>query len=105
MGEKETIPSMAEATVEVRNPSGLHARPAATFVKAAARFACDVRVTNLTRNPEKSASAKSILGVLGLGVIQGHRIRIGAEGGEADAAVAALVSLVESGLGEQVDTP
>lgn len=37
---------MAEATVEVRNPSGLHARPAATFVKAAAGFKSDVRVTN-----------------------------------------------------------
>ena len=93
---------MAEATVEVRNPSGLHARPAAIFVKAAAGFSADVRVANLTRNPEKAASAKSVLGVLGLGVQQGHTIRITAEGGDAEAAVAGLVEQVRSGLGEPV---
>jgi phosphotransferase system HPr (HPr) family protein len=96
---------MAEATVEVRNPSGLHARPAATFVKAAARFGCEIRVTNMTRNPEKSASAKSVLGVLGLGVIQGHTVRISADGEDADEAVSSLIEMVHSGLGEQVDTP
>ncbi len=94
---------MAEATVEVRNPSGLHARPAATFVKAAARFGCDIRVTNLTRNPEKTGSAKSVLGILGLGVVQGHTIRVSAEGEDADAAVSTLVEMVHSGLGEQVE--
>jgi phosphotransferase system HPr (HPr) family protein len=96
---------MAEATVEVRNPSGLHARPAATFVKAAARFTCDIRVTNMTRNPEKSGSAKSVLGVLGLGVVRGHTIRISAEGDDADAAVSTLIGMVDTGLGEQVERP
>jgi phosphotransferase system HPr (HPr) family protein len=94
---------MAEATVEVRNPSGLHARPAATFVKAAAGFASDVRVTNLTRNPDKTGSAKSVLGVLGLAVVQGHTIRIVAEGEDADQAVRTLVEMVQSGLGEPVE--
>ncbi len=93
---------MAEAIVEVRNPSGLHARPAATFVKAAAGFNAAVQVANVTRNPDKSASAKSVLGVLGLGVVQGHSIRISAEGDDAETAVAALVEMVEGGLGEQV---
>jgi phosphotransferase system HPr (HPr) family protein len=95
---------MAEAEVEVRNPSGLHARPAAAFVKAAGGFASEVRVVNLTRNAEKSAAAKSILGVLGLGVAKGHSIRITAEGADADEAVRSLVDLVASGLGEQIDT-
>lgn len=96
---------MAEAEVEVRNPSGLHARPAATFVRAAAALAVDVRVTNLTRDPDKSVSARSVLGVMGLGVARGHRIRLGADGPDAEAAVAALVDLVASGLGEEVDGP
>lgn len=93
---------MAEATVEVRNPSGLHARPAATFVKAATGFKSDVRVTNLTRDPDKASSAKSVLGVLGLGVARGHTIRVSAEGEDADAVVATLVEMVQSGLGEPI---
>ena len=94
---------MAEAEIEVRNPSGLHARPAATFVRAAGGFTADVRVTNLTRDAEKDASAKSVLGVMALGVARGHRIRLAAEGPDADAAVASLVDLVGSGLGEELD--
>lgn len=94
---------MAEAEIELRNPSGLHARPAATFVKAAGSFAADVRVTNLTRDPEKSASAKSVLGVMGLGVARGHRVRLEADGADADAAVASLVELIAGGLGEALD--
>lgn len=94
---------MADAEVEVRNPSGLHARPAATFVRAAAAFSADVTVCNLTRDASRSASAKSVLGVMGLAVARGHRIRIGAEGVDADEAVASLAELVASGLGEEID--
>jgi phosphotransferase system HPr (HPr) family protein len=94
---------MAEAEIEVRNPSGLHARPAATFVRAAAGFTADVRVTNLSRDAAKDASAKSVLGVMGLGVARGHRIRLAADGADADAAVTTLVELVTAGLGEELD--
>lgn len=94
---------MAEREIEVRNPSGLHARPAATFVRAAGGFAADVSVVNLTRNPDRSASAKSVLGVMGLAVSAGHRIRISAEGHDADEAVASLAELVAAGLGEDVE--
>lgn len=94
---------MAEAEVEVRNPSGLHARPAATFVRAAAGLGIDVLVTNLSRDPDKAVSARSVLGVMALGVARGHRIRLAAEGPGADAAVTALVELVSAGLGEEVE--
>lgn len=93
---------MARAEVELRNPSGLHARPAATFVKAAGAFSAEIRVTNLSRDEGRSASAKSVIGVMGLGVSQGHRIRLDAEGGDAEEATSALVALVESGLGEEI---
>ena len=96
---------MAEGEIEVRNPSGLHARPAATFVRAAGGFGAEVTVTNLTRDAERSASAKSVLGVMGLGVASGHRIRISAAGADADEAVAQLIELVASGLGEALDAP
>jgi phosphotransferase system HPr (HPr) family protein len=94
---------MPEVTLPLRNPSGLHARPAALFVKTAAGFDADVRVTNLTRNPAKSAAARSLLGVLGLGISSGHEIRITAEGADADAAIDTLRDLVESGLGEELE--
>ena len=50
---------MPRIELEVRNPSGLHARPAALFVETARRFSADVQVANLTRNPEQPASARS----------------------------------------------
>lgn len=94
---------MAEAEVEVRNPSGLHARPAATFVKAAGGFASAVEVLNLSRDAARAASAKSVLGVMGLGISRGHRILIRADGADAAEAVATLVELVGSGLGEPLE--
>ncbi len=94
---------MAEAEVEVRNPSGLHARPAASFVRAAAGFAADVSVANVSRDPDRTASAKSVLGVMSLAVARGHRIRLRATGPDADDAVATLVELVAAGLGEELE--
>ena len=88
--------------LEVRNPSGLHARPAALFVEIARRFSADVQVANLTRNPEQPASARSLLAVLALGISHGHAIRIDADGADAERAISALRELVESGLGEAV---
>jgi phosphotransferase system HPr (HPr) family protein len=88
-----------EVEVEVRNPSGLHARPAALFVKTAATFGSTVTIENLTRGTAP-ANAKSILGVLTAGVAKGHRIRVVATGADEDAAVDAMRGLVEDGVGE-----
>jgi PTS hybrid protein len=89
----------AEIEIDVHNPSGLHARPAAVFVKAAATIAGDVRVTNVTTGSVE-VSAKSILAVLGLGVSSGHRIRLRLEGDGATDALRQLAELVANGLGE-----
>ena len=94
---------MAQADIDIRNPSGLHARPAANFVRAASAFASEVRVTNLTRDPAASASAKSVISVMGLGVARGHRVRLEADGADADDAIASLVALIAGGLGEELD--
>ncbi|TAK00195.1 MAG: HPr family phosphocarrier protein [Chloroflexota bacterium] len=91
----------AAIDVEVHNPSGLHARPAAVFVKAAAAIPGDVRVANLTTGSAE-VSAKSILAVLGLGVSSGHRIRLRVDGDGEVAAVRSLADLVAGGLGEAV---
>jgi phosphotransferase system HPr (HPr) family protein len=85
--------------LNVVNASGLHARPAALFVRTAGALQSRIRVSNLTRGTGP-ADAKSILSVLGLGVAGGHRISIEAEGEDEGAAIDALRSAVESGLGE-----
>lgn len=89
----------AEIDIDVHNPSGLHARPAAVFVKAAAAIPVDVRIANLTTGSAE-VSAKSILAVLGLGVSSGHRIRLRADGDGAGGALQTLADLVAGGLGE-----
>jgi phosphotransferase system HPr (HPr) family protein len=90
---------MQTAEVDVHNASGLHARPAATFVKAAAVFRSQVRIENLTRG-SAPANAKSLISVLGSGVERGHRIRISAEGEDEAAAIEDLRTLAETGFGE-----
>ena len=93
---------MPDATHEVRNPSGLHARPAALFVKTANGFSCEVRVANMTRDPNREVSARSLLAVLALGVSRGHQVRISADGDGAEEAIRTLGELIDSGLGEQI---
>jgi len=98
------VSGSAEVTLEIRNPSGLHARPAATFVRAASAFASEIVVTNHDRD-DRAASAKSILGVMGLGVSRGHRITLRATGDDAEAAISALTTLIEEAIGEGTGAP
>lgn len=91
---------MRSIKVEVRNESGLHARPAADFVRAAAGFASTIRIENLTA-ARPPANARSITGVLAAGVEKGHSVRITAEGPDEAEAVETLQKLL-AGLGEHV---
>ena len=88
--------------LDVLNPSGLHARPAATFVRAACAFQSDIQVANMTTG-SSPVTAKSIIGVLALGVQRGHRIRLVVDGEDEVAATELLRTLVEGGIGEDVD--
>lgn len=90
---------MAEVELVVRNPSGLHARPLNLFVTTAAGFASRITVENLDRG-SRAVDAKSLLHVLTIGAVRGHRVRVVADGPDAEAAVEKLRALVESGLGE-----
>ena len=90
---------MQSIELVVRAEVGLHARPAAAFVKTATAFKCSVNVRNIT-TPSGPANAKSISSVLALGVKQNHVIEVSAEGGDEAQAIAALRGLVESNFGE-----
>jgi multiphosphoryl transfer protein len=88
-------------TLPVRNPLGLHARPAARFVQTAGSFDADVTVTNVTtgRGP---ASGRSLNAIATLGVRQGHEIAVAASGPQAGEALAALEALAERDFDEEV---
>ena len=87
---------MPEATVTLMNASGLHARPAKIFARAAAAAAADVSVEKDGRR----VNAKSVLSLLTLDCHQGDEIVISVEGDDAEATLADLVALVEAKLGE-----
>lgn len=84
----------------VRNPSGLHARPAATFVKTAARYTATVTVTDLDTG-KGPVSAASLISLISLGVTRGTRIRVSATGPDAQDAARELEALVADGFGER----
>lgn len=83
---------MAKRTVTVTNPTGLHARPAAEFVKVAAKLDCEVYL----EKEGKRVNAKSILGLLTLAIGQGSVLDIICEGEGEEEGVAKLAELVES---------
>ncbi|GEB44591.1 hypothetical protein MTE01_05360 [Microbacterium testaceum] len=84
----------------VTNPSGLHARPAATFVKAASRHDAEVRIADLETGSAE-VSGRSLLALMALGIRQGSRVRVSASGPGARAALDELESLIADGFGER----
>ncbi len=87
---------MKESSITIRHPVGLHARPAALFVQTAQKFTSKISVSYNA----KTANAKSLLGLLGLGVTRDVEVLIKADGADEEEAVKALVALVESDFGE-----
>ena len=87
---------MTERTATIVNPLGLHARPAAQFVKLASSFSAQIEVVK----DGDPINGKSIMGVMMLAAEHGSSLVIRADGGDEVAAVDALVALVASGFGE-----
>ena len=87
---------MKQLDILIQNPTGLHARPAKTFVNVAKEFKANIKVYH----NEKMANAKSLISLLTLGVKSGSQIKIEADGEDEEQALAALESAVISGLGE-----
>jgi len=82
--------------VLVQNQVGLHARPATFFIQTANEFKSSIWV----EKDERRVNAKSLLGVLSLGIVGGTSIDIIADGSDEQEAVDSLVALVESGFAE-----
>ena len=83
-----------EKTVQVTNPSGIHASPAAQIAQIAMQY--NAKVTIAYR--DKVVDARSILGILSLGLAKGAEFVFRAEGDEASAALDALAKLLSDGF-------
>ena len=94
--------SIAAVKVVVPNPHGLHARPAARFIREAAAFSSEIQVRNLTKNAGP-VSARSLTDLASLGILRGHEIEIIARGDDAATAVPSLQRSVEAGLGDTLE--
>jgi len=86
---------MPERSVTIASSVGLHARPASLFSQAAGKTGAKVTLTSAAG---KSVNAASILGVLSLGIGHGDEVVLATEGDNADAALDALATLLETDL-------
>ena len=87
---------MVSKEVVISNQVGLHARPATFFIQKANEFKSGIWV----EKDERRVNAKSLLGVLSLGIVKGTTITLIADGPDAKEAVESLTQLVSDQLGE-----
>ncbi len=87
---------MCVKDVTIHNQVGLHARPATFFIQKANEFKSSIWV----EKDDRRVNAKSLLGVLSLGIVGGTSIKVIADGSDEKDAIEALVALVESGFND-----
>ncbi len=87
---------MKTREVVITNSSGLHARPATFFIQKANCYKCTIHI----EKDDRKINAKSLLGVLSLGIAKGMTVKLIADGQDEDMALDGLVSLVNSGFNE-----
>jgi len=87
---------MAEQTISIQNKLGLHARASARLAVTASAYGCDVFITK----DGIEVNGKSIMGIMMLAAGKGSRITVRTEGDQEDAALKAIVQLVNERFGE-----
>ena len=97
---KSQIMATASRDIIVSNKLGLHARPAMQFVDVANGFASDIKVLKFGDEPGE-ADGKSVMQMIILAAMPGTKMRIDADGDDAEQAVKALAELFESKFGEE----
>lgn len=83
-----------EKTVQMKNKTGMHAKPAAEFVKKVSQYTSKVSITF----EEKEVNAKDVMAVMGLGVAKGNKITIKAEGEDSKKAINEIVDFIEKDM-------
>lgn len=94
-----TAEEQIEGTFVIQNEHGLHARPSAVLVNEVKKYNATIVVQNLDRNSQL-VSAKSLMKIVALGVVKGHRLRFVATGEEAQKAIDGIGAAIAAGLGE-----
>ncbi len=89
---------MISKDVAVKNQVGLHARPATFFIQKANEFKASIWV----EKEERKVNAKSLLGVLSLGITKGTTINIIADGSDEEAAIESLTQLITTGFNDNM---
>ncbi len=87
---------MISRNIVITNTSGLHARPATFFIQKANSYKASIWI----EKEDRKVNAKSLLGVLSLGIAKGMTITLIADGQDEDVALAGLTELVDSGFSE-----
>ena len=87
---------MISKEVVINNQVGLHARPATFFIQKANEFKSSIWV----EKEERKVNAKSLLGVLSLGIVKGTAVNIIADGADEEAAIETLSALIDSDFSE-----
>lgn len=87
---------MVSQKVVIKNPTGLHLRPAGNLCKEAMQFSSHITFSFR----ETTANAKSVLSVLGACIKSGDEIEIFCDGADEEEALAAIIKAIEDGLGE-----
>ena len=88
---------MISRDVTIINSMGLHARPATFFVQSAHKYKSSIWV----ESGDRKVNAKSLLGILSLGIAKGMTVTLIADGFDEEEALANLEKLIDSGIGEE----
>jgi phosphocarrier protein len=96
MSQKKAVPTVVRE-LTIQNRYGIHARPAALFVKTASRFQADVTI----EKDRVKVSGKSIMGLMTLVAGYGSTVRLTTEGPDAEEAMDALAKLIEQKFFEE----
>ena len=91
---------MVSDKVVIKNPTGLHLRPAGLFCKTAMQYKSKITVYKKARNEEVNANAKSVLSVLGACIKSGDEINLICDGEDEKEALESLTKAIKEGLGE-----
>ena len=85
-----------EQEFTIVNKNGMHARPAAQFVKQASQFQCEI----LMEKDDEQVNGKSIMGLMMLAASKGEKVKLLVDGADAEKAMATLGGLISSGFGD-----
>ena len=87
---------MISRDIVINNASGLHARPATFFIQKANTYKCSIWI----EKDDRKVNAKSLLGVLSLGIAKDMTVTLIADGQDENTAISGLVELIDSGFSE-----